>query len=498
MGFNTKAFGTIYKRIQTGSYLWQNGSLADIYAGYAPSASWYDIDNLAATPRVSSSFINFPKDDYIQIYIPGSGYFNILYPYTTTRNSASNAGYAAIPWGSMACDFLWNVKTPQWTVTAQSSSFIYFDGVTNRVGGSYTSSVWIVSLDNTGSFYRQYGAGVSSYGVASYDVTSSWYVWDSKFRLLKDQYSPLRLGSSVYSSGGSGLPAGTYTITQSYVGIPVSTNITAIDLNQWKNVGYPITWPNTGSAGSDQRSLIDNQYFDRGGGAAISRAAVSSSMAVQRANQTATLGVNLAAYYGALKGRRLYYPTTVSGSGTAGGTDYWHKQMTGYKSTDMFNENGGIYNVQFTLKREIVSNHYPDNGSYMNVFIHDVATKTAPVPSERTPGTKGWYPPANNIVTIGQGYSGGPLMTFVDQQTGYLYERFNINLVQYGTPAQLCFEPSGSLDAESYFGIIIDDVSICKIGVTTDPRFIKPTTVATATSYGIGEGQSAPPVRAGE
>jgi hypothetical protein len=186
----------------------------------------------------------------------------------------------------------------------------------------------------------------------------------------------------------------------------------------------------------------------------------------------------------------------VSGSGTTNGTDYWHKQLTGFYSTEMFNENGGIYNVQFTLKREVSSDHYPNNGSYMNVFIFDVATKSPPTPSERVTGRKGWYPPANNIVTIGQGYNGGPSMTFIDQQTGYLYERFNINLVQYGTPAQLCFEPSGSLDAGSYFGIIIDDISICKIGVTTDPRFVKPTTVASATSYGIGDGQVVPPDRA--
>jgi len=37
----------------------------------------------------------------------------------------------------------------------------------------------------------------------------------------------------------------------------------------------------------------------------------------------------------------------------------------------------------------------------------------------------------------------------------------------------------------------VDDIQICKVGVTTDPRFIKPTTVAQNTSN-LGEAISVP------
>ena len=69
-------------------------------------------------------------------------------------------------------------------------------------------------------------------------------------------------------------------------------------------------------------------------------------------------------------------------------------------------------------------------------------------------------------------------MSFFNPATGYLIESFNINVVQYGTDAQLVFEASGSLSSEKYFGCIIDDVQFCKVGVSTDPNLIKPTTGA--------------------
>ena len=67
-------------------------------------------------------------------------------------------------------------------------------------------------------------------------------------------------------------------------------------------------------------------------------------------------------------------------------------------------------------------------------------------------------------------------MSFLNPATGFLIESYNINVVQYGTPAQLVFEASGSLAEDIYFGCIIDDVEFCKIGVSTDPNLIKPTT----------------------
>ena len=72
-------------------------------------------------------------------------------------------------------------------------------------------------------------------------------------------------------------------------------------------------------------------------------------------------------------------------------------------------------------------------------------------------------------------------MSFANPATGFLIETFNINVVQYGTPAQLVFEASGSLSTENYFGCIIDDVQFCKVGVSTDPNLIKPETTGEET-----------------
>jgi len=46
-----------------------------------------------------------------------------------------------------------------------------------------------------------------------------------------------------------------------------------------------------------------------------------------------------------------------------------------------------------------------------------------------------------------------------------------------------------SLADNAYFGIIVDDIQMCKIGITTDPRFIKPyslTQTVQNTSFAIG------------
>jgi hypothetical protein len=69
-------------------------------------------------------------------------------------------------------------------------------------------------------------------------------------------------------------------------------------------------------------------------------------------------------------------------------------------------------------------------------------------------------------------------MSFYNPASGYLIESFNLNVIQYGSTGQLVFEASGSLTSDQYFGCIIDDVQFCKIGVTTDPALIKPTTPA--------------------
>ena len=85
-------------------------------------------------------------------------------------------------------------------------------------------------------------------------------------------------------------------------------------------------------------------------------------------------------------------------------------------------------------------------------------------------------------------------MSFANPATGYLIETFNINVVQYGgstaSPCQLVFEASGSLSTENYFGCIIDDVTFCKVGVSTDPDLLKPTTTGGATAPAEPEGEN--------
>ncbi len=208
-------------------------------------------------------------------------------------------------------------------------------------------------------------------------------------------------------------------------------------------------------------SVIDSRSFSQGGGAGISYLNVSNSyysfsVATTNAQRTE-----------ALKKRRLYWPTLST------------------FTSSYFTENGGIYNVKFKLKRYVTGSQrgsvypaqtmkdfYPQTGSYLSVYIFDVNTPY----TAQTTGRSGWYPPSNNIAKIGHGYSSGsvtiPTLTWYDTATGYYYEEYDINLVQYGSPAQLVFEPSG--EGNAFFGTILSDVQFCKVGVTTDPRFIKP------------------------
>ena len=203
-------------------------------------------------------------------------------------------------------------------------------------------------------------------------------------------------------------------------------------------------------------SSIDAQAFFKEGCVGITRALVSESYYSQSFGSTAqkTEGI---------KKRRLMYP------------------MNGSHTSSFFNTNGGIYNVRFKLKRS--GSYSPDTGSYMDIYIFN---SNATFTSE-TPGVAGWKPPSNNIVTIGHGYvyGGGayttPLISNFDPATNAWYDEYDITLIQYGSPGQLVFEPGGVTGSNSYFGTLIDDISFCKIGVTTDPNYVKPT--ATFESY---------------
>lgn len=202
-------------------------------------------------------------------------------------------------------------------------------------------------------------------------------------------------------------------------------------------------------------SSIDLQYPIDAGAAGITRFDISQSYVT-----TSQAGFTTQQKDIAYKQRRFYFPQSGP--------------MTG----SVFTQNGGIYNVKFRLKRyqsgSNLSNWYsPDTGSYLMVYIFDVSS---PFNGQQVSGTPGYYPPPQNIVKIGNqittnGYNIPPIQ-FYDSVTGYLYDEYELNLIQYGTSGRLVFEPSG--DQGSYFGCAIDNVEFCKIGTTTDPYYIKP------------------------
>lgn len=211
-----------------------------------------------------------------------------------------------------------------------------------------------------------------------------------------------------------------------------------------------------------------------------------------------------------LKSSRLYYPATTS--------IYEHG----------FFENGGVYNVKFKITTapefnqtyrafndvdtpghntpinannditqiSVIADNTrftPDKGAKLMVYIADVASA---LPSNKliVPGVGGFFPPKSNIVTIGNFYGGMPEMVFFDSGSGYRTDVYDLILVQYGEQGQLVFDASGlefELDTDpaaysgSYkvyhnvlnkiWGGIITDIEWCKIGTTTDARFLKPT-----------------------
>lgn len=408
MAFTTKAFDFFYKRFGP------TGSLPSSW--HTESLTYFIGASASYAISVSSSFLNFP-DDYV------SGFENA--PFLTTRDSQFNTTYQALPWGSAAGDFLWNVLTPFWS-SVTGSDLEYPSGYT----------LWYTTYTSKSFFANNYPNG-SLFGTNKYSVTSSWKAFDPK----------------------------STTIQYTQVGQP----------NVGTYYGYDITWPIVNSRST---SSVDNQYFDQSGGVGINKTEISQSLVVASVYATDNSATGLKNKTEALKKRRLYFPIPYSGSGTTGGTDYWFAKSTGKHVDSIFYDNGGIYNVQFSLKKYAPLDYDPDLGSFMTAFIHNVKPQI-PSSSNCIAGAPGWYPPANNIVTIGNQYNGTAALSFYDIQTGFYVEKFNFNLIQYGYPAQLCLEVSGSLTDNAYFGIVVDEFKMCKIGVTTDPRFIKPTSIAT-------------------
>jgi len=286
------------------------------------------------------------------------------------------------------------------------------------------------------------GAGASRPIISASSVTASWKFFDE----FSENYSQsFGLAALVGVSGVIG------AVTP---GISPSASLVTASFNR-----AVISASYTPGSGSTTQQLgtssIDLQVPLNSGAAGITRFDVSQSYVT-----TSGVGFTTAQKAIAYKQRRFYFP------------------FSGPLTGSVFTQNGGIYNVKFRLKKyqsgSNASNWFsPDTGSYLMVYIFDVSTPFSGTTSE---GDAGYYPPSQNIVKIGNqiatnGYSIPPIQ-FYDAVTGYLYDEYEINLIQYSTPGQLVFEPSG--DPGSYFGCAIDDVEFCKIGTTTDPYYIKP------------------------
>lgn len=425
------AFDFFYKWCPTGSGQLTNVSWSQHNTNSIPgvylTSSWYDLG---------------------AILIPSGGY-------STRYTSSLTTKDGALAWASPATDLLWNVLSPSGSVS-------------QSIDGAGDYNTYYRFTYNSGSTLRTnfFPPPLNIFGRSTYPVTSSWIAYEPRMIAFASG-----TGANVgYRATGTGLAYFPATIG--------SANTYALPSSSTKPT---TTYPNVGQNptmigyGSKSTGSNDGRFFDLAGGCGITRTSISASLAAFNVSASFTTLSARNFCTTQLKNRRLFFPTMRS-TGSALAEDEpnsWLLATTQKRSVDFFTENGGIYNVKFSIKRDITNGYYPDSSeeSQLLVYIHNINT-TIPVPSGRVPGASGWYPPDNNIIRI----KNNPAMSFVNPATGYLIESFNINIVQYGTPAQLVFEASGSLSSGKYFGCIIDDVEFCKIGVSTDPALIKPTT----------------------
>ena len=431
---NIHAFDFFYKWVPTGSLQLTN-------------ATW------------SQHTVNLSSPANVNMYNSWYGFGPYATSVLTRHTTSLSPSAGALPWGCAANDMLWNVLTPSMSVSESTQILSLFGG-----GFFYEKSTFYRFAYTSESFYyREYGGLV---GTKSIPTTSSWIAYEPKM---------------IQYASGSGVGVGFLASNNSISNNPFPSTITAAHAYSLPSafvaptntaVGQNPDMLTYGSAGIGAN---DGRFFDLAGGCGITRTNISASLVQYEANKALTSTNGRQQVATSLKNRRLFFPTVYTGStSTAALPTYMFEALTGRPSNQYFTENGGIYNVTFTIKRDITNGYYPDSGigSELLVYIHNVNT-IAPAPSGRVAGANGWYPPEANIVRI----KNTPAMSFANPATGYLIETFNINVVQYGFPAQLVFEASGSLSSGNYFGCIIDDVQFCKIGVTTDPALIKPTTV---------------------
>ncbi len=264
-----------------------------------PSASSTNPDTLFSTADgwakvnangYSQSFLNYPGDTY-------TGFTTVTgtttYPTTRVTSSTYPTISVAFPWGSMAGDFLWNCLTPSWSYQTTSGYHTW----------SYTQT--------SESFNYRNDRNGTSFGTRLYNITSSWEIYNRKL-YANDAITPVTFSFEANQTS-------TYPV-------PDISNYT-----------YALDYP-TGE-------LVEYGFFDQSGGIGITKAAVSNSMESQ------SIGLTPAARFEGLKKRRLFFPIPYSGSG-ATATDYWLKKYSGLNANDFFDENGGIYNVTFTIKKD--------------------------------------------------------------------------------------------------------------------------------------------------
>ena len=425
------AFDFFYKWCPTGSGQLTKASWSQHFSNSIPgvylTASWYDLG---------------------AILIPSGGY-------STRYTSSLTTKDGALAWASPATDLVWNVLSPSGSVS-------------QSIDGAADYQTYYRFTYNSESILQTNWAGGLSFGIQSYPVTSSWIAYEPKM-IAYASGTGTNVGYRATGNGAAYFPA-TIGLVNPYALPSSSTKPTTTYPNVGKNptmIGY----------GSKSTGSNDGRFFDLAGGCGITRTSISASLVAFNASASFTTVAARNFCTTQLKNRRLFFPTIRSTGSAASATEpgTWVIFTTGRSSSDFFNENGGIYNVKFNIKRDITNNYYPDSGSnsQLLVYIHNINT-IIPTPAGRVPGASGWYPPENNIIRI----KNNPAMSFINPSTGFLIESYNINVVQYGAPAQLVFEASGSLADDTYFGCIIDDVEFCKIGVSTDPNLIKPTTPA--------------------
>ena len=399
----THAFDFYYKRLPTGS-----GAITDI--------SW-SYQTLNGPDGVNRDLVN--------------GYYNLGFaaqPYMTRASESLHPTDSAFPFGSAAADLLWNCLVP----TCSVSQSFFFDGTyTNWTDYNFT-------YNSASFFYDEFYLFTNHYGLSTYPITSSWKAYEPR---LYEAGHTLRLRGT-----GTGLnqyfPASVNSIADFGYRRPSDYDQTIPKWglpNQPAGLSYlPVgTNPTMITYDSHGTGSNDGRFFDLAGGIGITRSSISASLVEWNAKKNLTSTTGRAEAVAALKQRRLFFPTIYATGSSNGpftapytGTE-WLGLVTGNltnsNTTIYFNENGGIYNVKFNLKRDTTNDFEPDDGSELLVYVFNVnVPRLGQSGNASVAGDAGYYPPDNNIVRVKK----TPGMSFINPSTGLLIESFNVNVIQ--------------------------------------------------------------------